>query len=326
MIRDDLHYALKGGKPLAIDPQRVVSFLKKADTAVSNPSIAYALANTERNADPKHKQRLGKRGVLKKKADFDEDEDLMSQMLASPEYAYVTPDGIGIIPMKGVIGKGLTYIEKCLGCCDIDDITATLDAWREDPFVQEILFDINSGGGSTTGLEELAKVIREYPKMTVGYADEDCGSAAYWLASQCKRLVGTPSSSWGSVGIYVVVEDESVKYAEEGKTVIVIRNGDYKGMGVEGTSLSEKQADWLQYEVDELKRRFVRDARTVRVFLQDEDLQGQSFYGDIAATKGFITGTVQNFKEVVDSIKAMRQTALSIVAAGVQPTQYPAIG
>ena len=202
-------------------------------------------------------------------------------------------------------------------------MNATLENWKDDPYVQEIFFDINSGGGTTTGLEELAKVIREYPKMTVAFADEDCGSAAFWIASQCKRVLATPSSSWGAVGVYIVVEDESAKFAEEGKVVNIIRRGDYKGMGVEGTTLSEKQADWMQYEVDELARRFIRDVKSVRLFVQDVDLQGQSFYGDIAATKGFVTGVVQSRTEAIDSIKAMRQTAMSIVAAGVQPTTFP---
>jgi ClpP class serine protease len=327
VIRNDLSYALKGGKPLAIDPMRVVSFLRSADIATSNPSIAYALSNAERLNDPKAKQRKGQRGVLKKHADEDDDNELMSQMLKPPESPYITVDGVGVIPIKGVIGKGLTYIEKCLGCCDIEDIAAKLEEWKDDPFVQEIVFDINSGGGGTTGLEELAKVIREYPKMTTGFADEDCQSAAYWLGSQCKRLLGTPSSSWGSIGIYVTIIDESVKFAEDGKTVIVIKDGDYKGAGIEGTTLSEKQTDWLQYEVTELKRRFVRDIRSVRAFVQDLDMQGQSFYGDIAASKGMITGVVQSFKEAMDSIKSIRQTS-TMIAAGVRPTEtvVPFIG
>lgn len=311
MIRNDLSNALKSGKPVLISPTAAASFLKNAELAMSNPSIAYAVAHKE-----KFNPKKARRGVQTPRADDDFDE-MLEGLIKPPSPAYVTPEGIGVIPICGVIGKRLSWMEKSLGCADLDDIVSKLNEWRDDPFVQEIFLDINSGGGTTTGLEETAKVIREYPKFTTAFSEEDCGSAAYWLASQCKRVLATPSSSWGAVGIYVVIEDESQKYAKEGKTVIVIRNGDYKGMGIEGTSLSEKQMDWMQYEVDELRRRFVRDVKSVRMFVSDEDLQGQSFYGDIAAQKGIVTGVVWSREEALDSIKALRQTVTSALAKAV---------
>lgn len=317
MIRNDLSTALKTGKPVLISPQAAAAFIRSTEAAMNNPSIAYAVASKD-----KFEPKKARRGVLTHRAD--EYDEMLEGMIKSPAAPYITGDGIGVIPVHGVIGKNLSWMEKAIGSCDLDDIVSKLNEWREDQFVQEVLFDFNSGGGTTTGLEETAKVIREYPKFTTAYSEEDCGSAAYWLASQCKRVLGTPSSSWGSVGIYVVVEDESAKYAEDGKSVIVIRNGDYKGMGVEGTSPTGKQLDWLQYEVDELRRRFVRDVKSVRMFVQDADLQGQSFYGDIAAQKGITTGVVWSKKEAFDSIKKLRQSvATSMVIA---PTNIPPVG
>lgn len=317
MIRNDLSTALKTGKPVLISPQAAAAFIRSTEAAMNNPSIAYAFASKE-----KFEPKKARRGVLTPRAD--DIEDMLGGMVNAPKQPYITDDGIGVIPVYGVIGKNLSWMEKAIGSCDLDDIVAKLDEWREDPFVQEVFFDFNSGGGTTTGLEETAKVIREYPKFTTAYSEEDCGSAAYWLASQCKRVLGTPSSSWGSVGIYVVIEDESEKYAKDGKTVIVIRNGDYKGMGVDGTSPTEKQLDWMQYEVDELRRRFVRDIKSVRMFVQDTDLQGQSFYGDIAAQKGMITGVVWNKKEAIDSIKKLRQSVTTQLA--VAPLMPSPIG
>lgn len=319
MIRNDLATALKSGKPVLISPSAAAAFLKNAEVALSNPSIAYALTSKEQY-EPKHKAKA-RRGVPR--ADDDEDE-MLASLLKQPQRPYITSDNVGIIPVHGVIGKGCSFMEKALGCADVDEISKQLDEWEDDPFVREIFFDFNSGGGTTTGLEELAKKIREYPKFTTAYSEEDCGSAAYWLASQCKRVLGTPSSSWGAVGIYVVIEDESEKYAKEGKTVIIIRNGEYKGMGVDGTSLTEKQMEWMQYEVDELRRRFVRDVRSVRVFVQDADLQGQSFYGDIAAQKGIITGVVWSKKEALDSIKTLNNTVAAQLMKS--PTFLPPVG
>lgn len=308
MIRSDLHYALKAGRPLLIDPLKVQAFLKGAETILSNPEIAYQLsAYMMPKAEKPEVGPKAKRFVPQ--AD-DEDLDLqaMAQGIATASRPYVR-DGIGIIPVKGVIGKCLSPLEAMLGCADIDVISETLKNWDKDDTVYEVVLRMDSGGGSTTGLEELAKQIRNYEKPTISFTDSDCGSAAFWMASQCKRFLSTPSASVGACGVYITMTDERKKFEKEGKEVVVIKSGKYKAAGVEGTSLTPDQINALQDEVDELHNRFIRDVQSVRLYAQLTDLQGQSFYGDKAAARGLTTGVIDSFEALIEDIKSTRRIA-----------------
>lgn len=308
MIRSDLHYALKAGRPLLIDPLKVQAFLKGAETILSNPEIAYQLsAYMMPKADAQEVGPKAKRFVPQ--AD-EEDLDLqaMAQGIATASRPYVR-DGIGIIPVKGVIGKCLSPLEAMLGCADIDVISETLKNWDKDDTVYEVVLRMDSGGGSTTGLEELAKQIRNYEKPTISFTDSDCGSAAFWMASQCKRFLATPSASVGACGVYITMTDERKKFEKEGKEVVVIKSGKYKAAGVEGTSLTPDQINALQDEVDELHNRFIRDVQSVRLYAQLTDLQGQSFYGDKAAARGLTTGVIDSFEALIEDIKSTRRIA-----------------
>jgi len=308
MIRSDLTYALKAGRPLLIDPLKVQAFLKGADTIMSNPEIAYQLSAY---MTPKaEKQEVGPKAKRFVPQADDDDMDLqaMASGIATASRPYIR-DGIGIIPVKGVIGKCLSPLEAMLGCADIDVISDTLKAWDKDDTVFEVVLRVDSGGGSTTGLEELAKQIRGFDKPTISFTDSDCGSAAFWIASQCKRFVATSSASIGACGVYITMTDERKKFEKEGKEVVVIKSGKYKAAGVEGTSLSPDQINSLQDEVDELHARFIRDVQAVRLYAQLADLQGQSFYGDKAAQRGLTTGVVDSFEALVEDIKSTRRHA-----------------
>lgn len=309
MIRNDLCYAISAGRPMLIDPLKAKAFLDNANLILSNPDIAYHLSawtdkydNNERK--PRKKPRAGNPWIEEDEGpNAGIDTESLFSSLREPEIK----DGFGCIPVEGVIGKGLTKIERMLGCADIKEIACTLDCWEKRDDIKEVVFKFDSGGGSTSGLEEMAKKIRQYPKTTIAFCEGDCGSAAFWLASQCSRFYVTPSSSIGACGIYLTLKNMEKKYEKEGIEIDVIKSGDYKAAGVENTGLTELQRQRLQDEVDELHRRFIRDVRMVRAFASEDDLQGQSFYGDEAVRKGLATNLVDGWRDVVDSIKLNRQ-------------------
>ena len=310
MIRNDLCYAISAGRPMLIDPLKAKAFIDNANLLLSNPEIAYYLSAWTDKYDAKaskqkKKPRAGNPWVEEDDKDTSAgmDVDSFFSSFKSPE----VKDGMGCIPVEGVIGKGLTKIERMLGCADLKEIACTLDCWEKRDDVTEVIFKFDSGGGSTSGLEEMAKKIRMYPKTTIAYCEGDCGSAAFWLASQCSRFYVTSSSSIGACGIYLTLKNYEKKYQKEGIEFDIIKSGDYKAAGVENTGLSELQRQRLQDEVDELHRRFIRDIRSVRAFASEDDLQGQSFYGDEAVRKGLATNLVDSWKDVEESIKFNRQ-------------------
>lgn len=324
MILNELTYAMNGGKPLAIEIRRAKAWMENTNRILSNPDLAYYISAWSDKYEPERSKKASSSQRQRKMAIWDDEpmDKASCADLLCPSSAPYIEDGMGIIPMVGVIGKNISRMEKMMGCCDIAEMSDTLDLWENRDDVTEIVFDVDSGGGSTVGLEEMAKKIRKYKKPTIGYVEGDCGSAAFWLASQCNRLIVTPSASVGSIGIYLTMMDETAKHEKEGVKVVIIKSGDYKAAGVENTALSDVQKQRLQDEVDELHKRFIRDVKSVRLFANEEDMQGQSFYGDEAVDKGLATAVVDDWNEFYEQVKDMRKVLTSDLMSKLYSTTY----
>jgi protease-4 len=239
----------------------------------------------------------------------------MSDMLESIFGAKATLEKFppfAVVPLKGVIGRNLSDLESACGACDLEAVEEMLEDCERDPSITTIILDVDSPGGTAVGVPELAKRIRESSKKTISFTSADCCSAAYWLASQASEFYATPSSSVANIGCYIVFNDMSAAYAQEGVTVDVIRSGKLKGVGQPGTSLSKEGRDMLQAEVMEIADNFKADVKLVREFAQDADMEGQAFSGTKAAEKGLVTALVNGFDELMQTLDA--QVAAQIEA------------
>ncbi len=201
-------------------------------------------------------------------------------------------NGIGIVPISGILGQGLLPIEKMLGATDIADLSATLDAFARDPNVRALLLDVNSPGGTVTGIPEVAEQIASFPKPTYAFTSSEACSAAYWLASQAGEFVCTKSATVGSVGVYLAVLDSSVAFAQAGLFVDLIKAGTYKATGFPGTALTDDQRALLQERVNQIHGMFKAAVSSKRRYVRESALEGQAFYGVEAAKRNLVTGIV----------------------------------
>lgn len=205
-----------------------------------------------------------------------------------------------VVPVRGVIGRGLSELERMCGCCDLKSVEEMLEDCERDEAITTIILAIDSPGGTSVGVPELASRIREMSKKVIAFTDNEACSAAYWLGSQASEFYATPSSSVGSVGCFIAYEDESKRYADAGIIVDVIRAGKYKGAGISGTSLTPEQRDMLQGEVLEIWESFKADVKSVREFVDESSLEAQIFSGRKAADLGLVTGLVRGFDEMME--------------------------
>lgn len=229
--------------------------------------------------------------------------DMIAQLFGVAPAPYVTEDGIGVIPVAGVIGKSLSPIEKMMGAVDVNDISATVDQMAADPKVLKIAFNISSPGGTVTGVEELSNKIAALAKPTMSYTDNEMASAAYWIGSQADRVVASPSATVGSVGVYMAIPDMSKLYEASGVRMVVIKStgSPLKGAGIEGTSLSDDQLADMQSSVDSIHEEFKAAIRNKRKMVADSALRGQVFSGKQAAAQGLVTGLADNFASALRS-------------------------
>lgn len=210
-----------------------------------------------------------------------------------------------VIPVKGMISKNISELESLCGGCDVHDIEEMLEECERDETIKTIILDIDSPGGTSVGVPELASRIKNCSKEVISFTSSECCSAAYWLASQAGAgFYATPSSCVGSVGVYIAYPDCSEAYKMEGVKMDVIRSGLFKGAGIPGTSLDANQRKMLQGEVDEIHADFKEDVKSVRSFVEDSSMEGQTFSGKKAAEAGMVTALVNGFDEMMKTLDA----------------------
>jgi len=226
--------------------------------------------------------------------------DMLAQLFGVAPKPYVV-DGIGIVPVVGVIGKGLSPLEKMMGASDVNDLADAVDAFAANPEVEKVAFQISSPGGTVTGVEELANKIRGLGKPTLAYTDSEMASAAYWIGSAADRVVASPSSTVGSIGVYLAIPDYSKAAEMAGIKMVVLKSGKFKGAGIEGTSLNEDQIQNLQASVETIHAEFKAAVNMKRKLVKADAMEGQTFSGKQAASQGLVTGLADSFSEALRS-------------------------
>lgn len=137
---------------------------------------------------------------------------------------------VGLIHILGPVDQRVTgEMEKC-GGTPLEYVSAAFDTLMGDPSISAIVLDVDSPGGNSYGVMELADRIfsARGTKPSYAVANSMAASAGYWIASAASHFSVTPGGDVGSVGVYAVHVDESAALAMEGYSVTAIAAGDYK--------------------------------------------------------------------------------------------------
>lgn len=175
-------------------------------------------------------------------------------------------DGLAVIPVHGpIVGKADLFSEMS-GATSITGLQAALRDAVANSDVRTILLDVDSPGGSTELVPELAADIRaaREEKPVVAVANTVAASAAYWIAAQAGTLYVSPSGQVGSIGVYTVHEDLSAKLEADGVSPTIISAGDYKVEGNPFGPLTDEAQAEIQSKVDAFYEMFVDDVAAGR--------------------------------------------------------------
>ena len=156
-----------------------------------------------------------------------------------------------------------------------------------DKSIKRIGLVIHSNGGTVEGTGDLAEEVRvaATKKPVIAYIEDMCASAAYWVASQATRIVASPSAMIGSIGVYMIVYDESEAAEQQGVKAHVIRTAEFKGAGAPGTEITDAQlAEWQRQcdEVHELFGKAVMSGRSLSVDEFERVATGSVWHADKA--------------------------------------------
>ena len=159
------------------------------------------------------------------------------------------PEGFSYIAVWGElnqeeVGYGASYrmIREAVSRAEARDLPTFLN--------------INSGGGSVVGMTETVKAISSMTVPTVAFTDSMAASAAYALAIAADKVVCTPSSLVGSVGVRIRHVDLQKAADNEGWKVTEIGMGDLKTAGSPFRDLDEKVLEMYKASIETSYREF----------------------------------------------------------------------
>lgn len=204
-------------------------------------------------------------------------------------YKWEVINGVAVLPIAGATMK----IRSKYGGTSSVDVRNAIRKAAADDNISAILLHIDSPGGTVAGTDALARDVADANKRKPVYAHiEDMGaSAAYYVASQTRRITASPTSLVGSLGTRMAIVDSSEAAASEGLRVYDISTGEFKGAGLEGTKITDRQLAYFQSIVDEGGKHFKAAVMLGRGFDQaktDALFDGRVHDAEVAKQLGLI--------------------------------------
>lgn len=211
-----------------------------------------------------------------------------SATVQSKPFAYF--EGTAVIPVTGALIN--RYSWSWSWATGYNFIRAQLDAANVDPDVQRIVLDVNSYGGTVSGCPETAEAIAKSGKPVLAMVDDSCFSAAYYLASQAKRINVIPSGRAGSIGVVLMHMDVSKALKDYGIQVTLLFAGAHKVDGNPYEPLSADARDRFQVDIDACYADFCATVAKGRGMAEEEVRATEAlvYRADEALSIGLIDG------------------------------------
>lgn len=245
--------------------------------------------------------------------DLDAIEARLGMPLENEPAPYTVEDGVGIVPIEGVIAKRMDLFSRISGGVSTQTVARNFKAALADPAVKAILLNVDSPGGEVDGTQELAQLIYQShgSKPIFAMADGFMASAAYWIGSAAERVyLASKTTGVGSIGVIATHTDVSKANEMRGIKVTHITAGKYKAVGSPYQPLDRESEDVIASEVNQIYGLFVEDVATHRGASVEKVLtdmaDGRIFIGQ----KGVDAGLADGIRSREEVLAELRQEAV----------------
>lgn len=235
----------------------------------------------------------------------------LTDMVVPPDYAPTTrplspaTGKVAVIPIHGTLVRRTSGLEAVSGLASYTSIAAQLDAALASPEVAAILLDVDSPGGESGGVFDLADRIRAgvQVKPVWAVANDMAFSAAYALASAASRVFVARTGGVGSIGVIAMHIDQSVKDAKDGVRYAAVFAGERKNDLNPHEPISDEAHAILKAEVDRVYDLFVETVARHRGLDADavRATEAGLFFGPDAVAAG-LADAVGGFDDALDQL------------------------
>lgn len=227
---------------------------------------------------------------------------------------------IGSAPKIAVISIGST-IQYDGTSCSPSGLNNLLEQAKQRDDIKGVVLRINSGGGTATAGEEMAKYVRDFEKPIVVSCAATTASAAYEIASQADFIYAAKTSSVGSIGVAMQVTDLSGLYEKLGISIDTIVSSEAKDSTYGNRALTKSERDWYQNMVNQIDADFIETVAVGRNMPVDAVRQlanGLTFTGTEAVANGlanevgYLEDAILKASELAGYDSALIQTTLTL--------------
>lgn len=240
--------------------------------------------------------------TLKVDACSDDEEDM--------PYLLEVQGNVGIVSIKGNLTNRDSYWNRYLGAASYNAIREAVISAAMNPEIDNILLDIDSGGGVVNGCMDTSNLIRminDKVKPVFAFADGGMCSGAYWLGMAAGKVYAGKTAVVGSIGVISTHMEYSKQLKEDGVGVTVMRAGKFKALANPYEPLSADGKAALQTMLDTTYNVFIEHVAAMRgktvQYVDDTMAQGREFIGDAAVGAGLVDG-ITTFDTLVSQLQA----------------------
>ena len=229
---------------------------------------------------------------------------------------------IAVIPIQGEIGINNEV--------DPDTVSRLLDKADDDISVKAIILEINSPGGSGVASQEIAEAVAKAKKPTVAWIREVGASGAFWIASAADKVVASPGSVVGSIGVTSSYIDFANLMEKQGVTYNRLVTGEFKDTGTPFKNLTFSERTYILQKLEIIKNVFVQSIannRNLTFEYVDNLATGEIWLGSEAQQLGFVDviGSKDEAKETAEQLAGISDSRL-VSFAERRPTLLDLIG
>lgn len=189
----------------------------------------------------------------------------MEQVTVQESGRWFETNRIAIIDIDGVIGRQRNFLHSGTTVADVKE---KLKRAREDGSVRAIILRINSPGGDVWSSDTINHEVRRFKQETglpvVADIEGLGASGGFYVALSADRIIASPTSLTGSVGVIAEFIDAQGLLKKIGVQSTTVKSGENKDMGSPFRQMTDAQRQIVQGDIDTFFQRFLATVRASR--------------------------------------------------------------
>ena len=209
-------------------------------------------------------------------------------------------DRVGVIEVKGRLTNTDSWYNKYYGLVSYNQIReAAVEAVELG--AGAVLFDIDSPGGTVSGMKDLSNFIETLDVPTITHTSGTMASAAYFTGISCDNCYMDDMAEAGSVGVVMTLMEYTESMKKQGVHAEVFRSGKHKQAGNPYEKLTADNRKYIQSQVMTYAEKFynfVSEKRGLPRPVMTEIETGKTFIGEEAVAAGLVD-KIMSFDEAL---------------------------